>query len=47
MDETSPDSILSRREISDGIEDLGWRYVLGVICTSVRVGSLAQRSAAR
>jgi 4a-hydroxytetrahydrobiopterin dehydratase len=33
---------LSRREISDAVGDLGWRYVLGVLGTSVRVGALAQ-----
>jgi 4a-hydroxytetrahydrobiopterin dehydratase len=32
---------LSRREISDAVTDLGWRYVLGVVRTSVRVGSIA------
>lgn len=34
--------MLSRQEISDAVTDLGWRYVLGLVRTSVRVGSLAQ-----
>jgi 4a-hydroxytetrahydrobiopterin dehydratase len=33
---------LSRKEASDAVTDLGWRYVLGVLCTWVRVKSLAQ-----
>jgi 4a-hydroxytetrahydrobiopterin dehydratase len=32
---------LSQREISDAVTGSGWRLVLGVLCTSVRVGSLA------
>lgn len=44
MDEQaqSPGSGLSRREISDAASGLGWRYILGVVRTCVRVGSLAQ-----
>ncbi|MBG0832431.1 VOC family protein [Planomonospora sp. ID67723] len=33
---------LSRQEISEAVGDLGWRYVLGSILTTVPVGSLAQ-----
>jgi 4a-hydroxytetrahydrobiopterin dehydratase len=33
---------LSRQEISDAVSGVGWRFVLGVVRTSVRVGSLAQ-----
>jgi len=33
---------LSRQEASDAVTDLGWRYILGVLRTCVRVGSLAQ-----
>ena len=33
---------LSRQEISDDVTRLGWRYNLGLIRTSIRVGSLAQ-----
>jgi 4a-hydroxytetrahydrobiopterin dehydratase len=33
---------LSRQEISDAVSDLGWRYVLGVLRASLRVGSLAK-----
>jgi 4a-hydroxytetrahydrobiopterin dehydratase len=43
MTETS--GKLPRQEISDAINDLGWRYILGVARTSVRVGSLAQAAA--
>ena len=32
----------TRREISDATESSGWRYILGVLRTAVRVGSLAQ-----
>lgn len=32
---------LTRRQASDAVSDLGWRYVLGVVRTTVRVGSLA------
>ncbi len=44
MDEESqvPGENLSRREASDAVSDLGWRYVLGVVRTSVRVESLAR-----
>ena len=33
---------LSRLQASDAVSDLGWRYVLGVLRTRVRVESLAQ-----
>lgn len=33
---------LSMREASDAVTGLGWRYILGVLRTSVPVGSLAQ-----
>ncbi|MEV4068095.1 VOC family protein [Nonomuraea dietziae] len=33
---------LSRKEISDAVDGLGWRFVLGVVRTSVPVISLAQ-----
>lgn len=36
---------LSRREASDAVSDLGWRFLLGTIRTSVPVGSLAQAAA--
>jgi 4a-hydroxytetrahydrobiopterin dehydratase len=36
------DEKLSRQEASAAVSDLGWRYVLGVVRTSVPVGSLAQ-----
>ena len=32
----------SRRAASAAVSDQGWRYVLGALCTSVPVGSLAQ-----
>jgi 4a-hydroxytetrahydrobiopterin dehydratase len=32
---------LSRREASDAVSDLGWRFLLGTLRTSVPVGSLA------
>lgn len=33
---------LSRQEVSDAVGDLGWRFLLGTVRTSVPVGSLAQ-----
>jgi 4a-hydroxytetrahydrobiopterin dehydratase len=44
MEETVADvgRKLSRQEASDAVGDLGWRFVLGVVCTSVRVGGLAE-----
>ena len=33
---------LSRRQASDAVSGLGWRYMLGVLRTRVRVESLAQ-----
>jgi|SRR5450755_1442209 hypothetical protein len=33
---------LSRQEISDRVTGLGWRYNLGLIRTSIKVGSIAQ-----
>jgi 4a-hydroxytetrahydrobiopterin dehydratase len=40
------DTKLSRRAASDAVSDLGWRYVLGMLRTSVPVGSLAQATEA-
>lgn len=37
---------LSRKEVSDAVSDLGWRYVLGTVSTSVAVESLTQAAAA-
>ncbi|WP_436533396.1 VOC family protein [Actinoplanes sp. HUAS TT8] len=37
---------LSRPEASDAVGDAGWRFLLGTLRTSVRVGSLAQAAAA-
>jgi 4a-hydroxytetrahydrobiopterin dehydratase len=44
MDENVGDvgATLSAREASDAVSGLGWRYVLGLLRTSVRVQSLAQ-----
>jgi 4a-hydroxytetrahydrobiopterin dehydratase len=36
------DETPSPREASDAVSGLGWRYVLGILRTSVRVGSLRQ-----
>ncbi|MET4922523.1 VOC family protein [Streptomyces sp. PSRA5] len=33
---------LSRREASDAVGDLGWRFLLGTVRTSVPVGSMAE-----
>lgn len=33
---------LGRKEASDAVSDQGWRYLLGALRTSVRVGSLAR-----
>jgi 4a-hydroxytetrahydrobiopterin dehydratase len=33
---------LSRQEASDAVSDLGWRYLLGTLCTSVPVTSLSR-----
>ncbi|MEO8889574.1 MAG: VOC family protein [Jatrophihabitantaceae bacterium] len=38
-------SRLTRQHISDSVEDLGWRYVLGALCTSVRIQSSAHAAA--
>lgn len=40
-----PQSRLSRQYISDSVADLGWRYVLGLLRTSVRVSSPAHAAA--
>ena len=32
----------TRTSVSDAVEDLGWRLILGFLCTSVPVGSLAE-----
>jgi 4a-hydroxytetrahydrobiopterin dehydratase len=42
MPTTDRDAALSRPEISAAVTELGWRLVLGVVRTSVRVASLAQ-----
>jgi 4a-hydroxytetrahydrobiopterin dehydratase len=34
-----PNNQLSRQQISDSVAGIGWRFVLGVLCTSVRVES--------
>jgi hypothetical protein len=36
------DDLLSRGAASAAVSHLGWRYLLGTLRTSVRVGSLAQ-----
>jgi 4a-hydroxytetrahydrobiopterin dehydratase len=44
MDDATADMTgeLSRRQASDAVSGLGWRYMLGVLRTRVRVESLAQ-----
>jgi 4a-hydroxytetrahydrobiopterin dehydratase len=42
MPTTDQDAALSRPEISAAVTELGWRLVLGVVRTRVRVASLAQ-----
>ena len=42
MDEHAASRKLSMQEASDAVTGLGWRYILGVLRTYVRVGSLAQ-----
>jgi 4a-hydroxytetrahydrobiopterin dehydratase len=37
-----PGMSLSRRELSDAVSGLGWRYVLGSLCATVAVTSLAE-----
>ena len=39
------DDRLGRQEISDAVGALGWRFVLGVVSTAVRVGSLPEAAA--
>jgi 4a-hydroxytetrahydrobiopterin dehydratase len=39
---TLPADTLTRQEVSDAVGQLGWRLVLGVIRTQVRVGSLTE-----
>ncbi|MFI6461579.1 VOC family protein [Streptomyces sp. NPDC050538] len=36
------EQMLSRQEVSDAVGDMGWRFLLGTVRTSVPVGSLAQ-----
>ena len=36
------EQILSRQEASEAVQDYDWRFLLGTLRTSVRVGSLAQ-----
>jgi 4a-hydroxytetrahydrobiopterin dehydratase len=42
----SQDTKLSRRAASEAVSDLGWRYILGLLRTSVPAGSLAQATKA-
>jgi 4a-hydroxytetrahydrobiopterin dehydratase len=42
MDEDVVEHALTRREVSEAVSGWGWRYVLGVVRTSVPVESLAQ-----
>jgi 4a-hydroxytetrahydrobiopterin dehydratase len=42
MDEHAASRKLSMQEASDAVTGLGWRYILGVLRTYVRAGSLAQ-----
>lgn len=44
MDDATVDPArgLSRRQASDAVSDLGWRYMLGALRTRVRVNSLAR-----
>ena len=42
MDKHAASRKLSMQEASDAVTGLGWRYVLGVLRTYVRAGSLAQ-----
>jgi 4a-hydroxytetrahydrobiopterin dehydratase len=39
MDEHDTTTKLSRREASDAVESIGWRYLLGALCASVTVES--------
>ncbi|GAA1528291.1 VOC family protein [Kribbella lupini] len=36
------EQVLSRREASEAVQDVGWRFLLGTLRTSVVVGSLGQ-----
>jgi 4a-hydroxytetrahydrobiopterin dehydratase len=47
MDERaeSANRTLTRQETSEAVTDLGWRYILGVLRTCVRVESLSQATA--
>lgn len=36
------EQVLSRQEASEAVQEYGWRFLLGTLCTSVPVGSLAQ-----
>jgi 4a-hydroxytetrahydrobiopterin dehydratase len=40
--DTDPNQRLSRTAASQAVEAIGWRFLLGALCVSVRVGSLAQ-----
>jgi 4a-hydroxytetrahydrobiopterin dehydratase len=41
-DTNGSDTKLSRQQASDAVTDLGWRYILGVLCAHVPVTSLAR-----
>lgn len=40
--QSSTERKLSRQEASDAVGDLGWRYLLGTLTTSIQAGTLAQ-----
>ncbi|MFI5807535.1 VOC family protein [Streptomyces sp. NPDC051561] len=40
--ETSAETVLTRQEASDAVGELGWRYLLGALRTSVAVASLTR-----
>ncbi len=42
---TGMEATPTRREASDAVGDLGWRLLLGTLCTTVPVGSLAAATA--
>jgi 4a-hydroxytetrahydrobiopterin dehydratase len=44
MTEPIVDTPLSRTDASEAVQDIGWRYLLGALCASVPVRSLAQAS---
>jgi 4a-hydroxytetrahydrobiopterin dehydratase len=42
VDTAHADTVLTRTAASRAVEDIGWRYLLGALCVSVPVGSMAQ-----